>query len=219
MNETIKNSSGETIDHTFAKGSHRSERSDWIVVLGHGVTGNKGRPIIVDTANALNVAGFDTLRFSFTGNGESEGRFVDSTVSKEIGDLDGILGSVSEKYTKICYIGHSMGAAVGVICAAGDTRINALVSLAGMVDTKTFAENEFGEEIPDSGLMWEDDDCPLSSVFMKDLCDTIGSVEPLVEAIETPSLLNLVAADLRAATERRSRSATLKRMTARLASA
>jgi pimeloyl-ACP methyl ester carboxylesterase len=82
-----------------------------------------------------------------------------------------------------------MGAAVGVIRASADKRINAMVSLAGMVDTKAFAQTEFGEEILDEGLMWEESDCPLSSAFMKDLCYTIGSVEPLVETIEAPWLL------------------------------
>jgi len=189
MIETIKNSLDEAIDFTHAQSAHDSRQLDWIVVLGHGVTGNKDRPIVADTANALNVAGFDTLRFSFAGNGESGGRFVDSNVSKEVGDLGAVLDAVSKMYSKVCYVGHSMGAAVGVVRASGDQRINALVSLAGMVDTKAFAETEFGEETPDGGLMWEEPDLPLSSTFMKDLCVTIGSVEPLVETIGVPWLL------------------------------
>ena len=189
MIETIKNSLGEAIDFSLRKGTHNSERSDWVVVLGHGVTGDKDRPVISDTANALNAAGFDTFRFSFSGNGESEGHFVDSNVSKEVSDLGAVLDAVSKTYSKICYIGHSMGAAIGVVRAAGDQRIDALVSIAGMVDTKAFAETEFGEETPDEGLMWEEPDCPLSSSFMKDLCVTIGSVESLVEVIEVPWLL------------------------------
>lgn len=189
MIETIKNSLSESIDFTHAQSAHDSRQLDWIVVLGHGVTGNKDRPIVADTANALNAAGFDTLCFSFSGNGESEGRFVDSNVSKEVSDLGAVLDAVSKTYSKICYIGHSMGAAVGVVRAAGDQRIDALVSIAGMVDTKAFAETEFGEETPDEGLMWEEPDCPLSSSFVKDLCVTIGSVESLVEAIGVPWLL------------------------------
>ena len=49
---------------------------------------------------------------------------------------------------KIAYIGHSMGAAIGVLSTARDNRIRCLVSLAGMVDTRKFAETEFGGEIP-----------------------------------------------------------------------
>jgi alpha/beta superfamily hydrolase len=189
MNRTIKNSLNETLDYTFAPGIDAEKKSDWIVVLGHGVTGNKDRPVVVDPANALNAAGFDTLRFSFAGNGESEGDFREATISKEVGDLAAVLDAVSASYSKIAYIGHSMGGAVGVIQAAKDKRINALISLAGMIDTKAFATTEFGDETPDEGLMWEEESCPLSSKYMHDLCETIGTVAPLTETITAPWLL------------------------------
>jgi len=189
MNQTIKNSLNETLDYSFAEGEKSRRNPDWIVVLGHGVTGNKERPVVVDPANALNAAGFDTLRFSFAGNGDSEGDFRDATISKEVGDLGSVLDTVSGLYSKIAYVGHSMGGAVGVIQAARDSRISALISLAGMVDTKAFAETEFGAETPDEGLMWEEEDCPLSSGFMRDLCETIGTVAPLAESVATPWLL------------------------------
>ena len=56
---------------------------------------------------------------------------------------------------EVCYIGHSMGGAVGVL--SGDEQIALLVSLAGMVHTRAFAEREFGEEKPEvvpTGLHW-----------------------------------------------------------------
>lgn len=189
MNKPIQNSLGETLDYSFAPGIAAEKKTDWIVVLGHGVTGNKDRPVVVDPANALNAAGFDTLRFSFAGNGDSEGDFRDATVSKEVGDLAAVLDAVSQTYPKIAYVGHSMGGAVGVIQASKDKRINALVSLAGMVDTKAFASTEFGEETPDQGLMWEEESCPLSSKYMHDLCETIQSVAPLAKTITAPWLL------------------------------
>lgn len=189
MNQTIKNSLGETLDYSFALGAADSPQNDWLIILGHGVTGNKDRPVITDTANALNAAGFDTLRFSFAGNGDSEGDFRDATISKEVGDLSSVLDAVSASYPKIAYIGHSMGGAVGVIQASRDARITALVSLAGMVDTKAFATTEFGEETPDQGLMWEEESCPLSAKFMHDLCETIQSVAPLAECVTQPWLL------------------------------
>lgn len=189
MNQPIQNALNEALDYTFAPASGAEKKDGWIVVLGHGVTGNKDRPVIVDTANALNAAGFDTVRFSFTGNGGSEGDFREATISKEVGDLEAVLNAVSATYSKIAYIGHSMGGAVGVIQTSKDPRIDALISLAGMVDTKAFAMAEFGEETPDSGYMWEDEDCPLSSKFMHDLCQTISSVAPLAESIQVPWLL------------------------------
>lgn len=185
MIESIKNNLGEKIDFSFQEGNE--SQADWVVLLGHGVTGNKDRPIVVDTAKALNAAGFSTLSFSFSGNGDSEGRFQESTITKEIEDLGAVLDAVSDR--KVCYIGHSMGAAVGVLRAAHDQRIQCLVSLAGMVDTKAFAETEFGDLTPDKDVMWEEDDCPLSSAFMTDLCQSIGSVMPSAKEIYIPWLL------------------------------
>jgi alpha/beta superfamily hydrolase len=189
MNQAIKNSLNETLDYTLAPGLESEKKSGWLVILGHGVTGDKDRPVIVDTAHALNASGFDTLRFSFAGNGASEGAFTEATISKEAGDLNSVIDAVSAQYSKIAYIGHSMGGAVGVIQASKDKRINALISLAGMVDTKTFAETEFDGVQPDQGCMWDNKDCPLSSKFMHDLCQTIGSVAPLAETITIPWLL------------------------------
>lgn len=189
MINSIKNAFGERLDHTYAPGQEPQKKSGWLVLLGHGVTGNKDRPIIVDVAKALNTAGFDTLRFSFAGNGESEGDFKDATITKESEDLAAVLDSVSSMYPHIVYIGHSMGSAVGVLQASKDSRINALISLAGMVDTKTFAATEFGEEEPDHGQMWDDPDCPLSTAFMEDLCGQIGSVAAQAESVSVPWLL------------------------------
>lgn len=160
----IRNKQGEKLDYTYHAGAQDSPA---LAVIGHGVTGNKDRPFVVALAQALAQAGIPCLRFSFAGNGDSEGRFVDSTISKEVDDLGAVLDAVGEK--RLCYIGHSMGGAVGVLRAAADPRIDLLVSLAGMVSTKKFAETEFGEVTPDAGDMWDDPDCPLSSAYMADL--------------------------------------------------
>ena len=191
MQFLITNPAGERLDTTFTAGAGADIKSDWLVVLGHGVTGDKTRPIIADTAAALTTAGFNTLSVSFAGNGDSAGDFRASTITKEVADLGAVLDAVAATgtYSKIAYIGHSMGAAVGVLRAAQDDRIHALISLAGMVDTKTFAQTEFGDVKPDEGVMWEDEDCPLARAFMTDLTETISNVSPAAEQIAIPWLL------------------------------
>ena len=167
---TIRNPSGEVLDYTFHAGT---EGSRHIAVLGHGVTGNKDRPFVVALAEGLAAAGIHALRFSFAGNGASEGRFADATISKEVEDLGAVLDAL-DGYS-VCYVGHSMGGAVGVLRASRDERIHLLVSLAGMVHTHAFAEREFGEEVPDEGCMWDEPDCPLSQAYMDDMAqiDTV----------------------------------------------
>jgi len=195
MHTEIRNAAGERLEYTFQPGNAEKRRPGLLVLLAHGVTGNKDRPVLVDSAKALQKAGFDTLRFSFSGNGGSGGSFLDSTITKEVDDLDAVLNAVSCDYGRILYIGHSMGAAVGVLKAARDPRITALVSLAGMVDTRTFATTEFGPPEAHHDCMWEDPDCPLSPTFMRDLCETVDTVLPTAKSIRVPWLLIHGSAD------------------------
>lgn len=179
----IRNREGERIDHSFHPGS----RADALVILGHGVTGNKDRPMLVAIAEGLAAHGWPCLRISFSGNGESEGNFRDSCITKEIGDLQAVLDAVPDD-AKVAYAGHSMGGAVGVLCAARDLRIRALISLAGMTHTGAFVEREFSDAIPDEGFMWEDEKCPLSRTYVEDL-QHIGSTISAAEAVTQPWLL------------------------------
>ena len=179
----IQNQHGERLDYSLQPGD---SRSDFIVIIGHGVTGNKDRPFVVALAEGLSAAGIPTLCMSFAGNGDSGGTFADCTISKETDDLGSVIDAVGDR--KICYIGHSMGGAVGVRRASSDSRIDALVSLAGMVHTEEFARREFGEETPDAGCMWEEESCPLSSTFMNDMA-AIRSVVDLGAEISVPWLL------------------------------
>ncbi len=182
----IVNSQGEKIDCEFHEGSEGSRN---LLVIGHGVTGNKDRPFVVGLAEAVAAEGMPVLRMSFSGNGSSGGRFQDCTISKEVEDLKAVLDAVeSGSSFTVTYAGHSMGGAVGVLASASDSRIRHLVSLAGMVNTKAFCDREFGEETPDEGCMWEDSSCPLSSTFIEDM-KAIGSVAPKAPSVRVPWLL------------------------------
>jgi pimeloyl-ACP methyl ester carboxylesterase len=179
----IRNAQGERLDYTY---HHGREGAREIVLIGHGVTGNKDRPFVVALAEGLARAGVPALRFSFSGNGASQGKFTESTITKEVGDLGAVIEAVKDR--QICYVGHSMGGAVGVLRAAADGRIKALVSLAGMVHTKAFAEREFGMVTPGKGFMWDDTNCPLSEAYMEDMAK-IGSVVEYGAKIQVPWLL------------------------------
>ena len=179
----IANSAGEKLDYSFHQGDADSRD---IVVIGHGVTGNKDRPFVLALAEGLASSGINALRFSFAGNGDSGGQFVDATISKEVEDLGAVV-DVLDGY-RVVYVGHSMGGAVGVLRASRDARIQYLVSLAGMVHTQAFAEREFGDVEPGKGCMWEDEDCPLSQQYVDDMAQ-IDSVVELGAKIAVPWLL------------------------------
>lgn len=179
----IRNAAGERLDVTF----HHGQRMDSLVILGHGLTGNKDRPLLVAVAEGLEKKGWACLRISFSGNGESQGKFEESTISKEVGDLTAVIDDVPDD-VKIGYIGHSMGGAVGVMTAAVDPRIRALVSLAGMTYTADFVDREFGDVVPGQGVMWEEPEHPLSIEFVDDL-KTIGTTLAAASRVVQPWLL------------------------------
>ena len=88
MIESIQNPSGDTIDYTFHDGA---EGARDLLIIGHGVTGNKDRPFVIGLAEAVAAEGMPVLRFSFSGNGDSGGKFADCTISKEVDDLKAVL--------------------------------------------------------------------------------------------------------------------------------
>jgi len=179
----IKNPSGERIDLAF----HPGGRKDALVILGHGLTGNKDRPLLVALAQGLSARGWPCMRISFSGNGDSQGRFEDATITKETGDLKAVLDAVPD-YVRVAYAGHSMGSAVGVLTAARDLRISALVSLAGMTRCADFVGREFGGLTPGRDVIWDEEEFPLSERFVADM-QAIGDILPVATKITQPWLL------------------------------
>lgn len=180
--DIIRNRHGERLDFAYHPGAAELTT---LVLIGHGVTGNKDRPLLITLAETLARAGLHALRFSFAGNGDSEGRFADCTVSKEVEDLGAVLDALPG--WRIGYAGHSMGAAVGVSRASTDRRIQFLISLAGMAHTAEFARREFGEVKPGAGLMWDKPGCPLSQAYVDDM-NRIGSVAEAARQVRVPWL-------------------------------
>lgn len=173
----------ERLDFEF----HGGTKLGSLVVLGHGVTGDKDRPLLIALAEGLSAKGWPCLRISFSGNGDSEGRFEESTITKEIDDLSAVLATVPQE-KRIAYIGHSMGAAVGVLTAVRRIDIQALVSLAGMTYTSEFLEREFGDVEPGKGCMWDEEGFPLSEAYVEDL-KSIGDTLDAASQINQPWLL------------------------------
>ena len=189
MFDAIRNAQGERLDTAWHAPAGELEA---LVVIGHGVTANKDRAWAVTLAETLAERGYGALRFSFSGNGDSEGDFLDSCPTKEAADLGAVLDAVEGaaeelRIPEVVYVGHSMGAAVGVIRTSRDPRIARLVSLGGMVHTGEFVERKFGGQEPGE-LMWDKPECPLGQVFLDDMRE-IDSVAPLARDLSLPWLL------------------------------
>ncbi len=174
---------GERLDFVFSAGC---EGGRTLVVLGHGLTSAHDRPYLTALSDALAAAGLASLRFSFAGNGASEGAFGDCTLSAEVSDLRCVLDALEG--WRVAYVGHSMGAAAGLLCADGDPRVRALVSLAGMVRVRAFFQQHFASLVPGRDFLLGRRACPLSQALLDD-AHAIGDLLPQAARVTVPWLL------------------------------
>lgn len=129
-----------------------------IVVIYHGFCGNKMGPhfMFVKLSRKLETLGIASIRFDFSGSGESDGEFVDMTLTKEIADANNILDYIKKlnfvDKENIGILGFSMGGAIGSIIA-GDRKdeINALClwSPAGTMDKIILSHSYVGDKLGD----------------------------------------------------------------------
>ena len=92
--------------------------------------------------DALIAAGFATLRFDFSGHGDSEGEFRDMTLFSEIEDAAAFLrwAMTLPDVTDIHLLGHSQGGVVaGMLAGYYHDKIGKLVMLAPAASLKTDA--------------------------------------------------------------------------------
>jgi len=179
---SLRNVHGEELAFSFAPPGAGGRD---VVVLGHGVTSDKDRPWSEGLAAALARSGIATLRIAFSGNGESEGRFIDSTISKEVEDLRAVVDALAG--WRVTYVGHSMGGAVGLLAAAGDERIRALVSLAAVTHAAEFGQRMFGHLRAGEPMLGKEH-CPWGAALEADLSGW-GSLAPQAREIRVPWLV------------------------------
>jgi pimeloyl-ACP methyl ester carboxylesterase len=81
-----------------------------------------------------------SFRFDFSGNGESEGKFEESTYHKQVEDLKSVMEYFkNEGIEEFCLVGHSMGGGI-VQMVAQDPVVKAIVSLAGVSQADSFKD-------------------------------------------------------------------------------
>ena len=166
----IHNEQGERIAFDFTAASEQAIGKAPLVVIGHGLTSDKDRPWSRALSDALAAEGVASIRIAFSGNGESEGRFEDSTITKEVGDLRAVMKQLQSDlpYAPIAYIGQSMGGAVGLLHAVRSDDLRALVSLAPLTHTAEFAERMFGN-LEYGDVMLEKPHCRWNPALAEDL--------------------------------------------------
>jgi uncharacterized protein len=116
----------------------RPKNSAW-VIFSHGFTGHRLGPgyLFVQLSRALAEAGVSSLRFDFTGAGESDGRFRDMTVHSMRSDLLSAVRLVRKRYSpsSLILLGHSFGGMIAAL-SCSEVKPDGLVLLSPVADAQ-----------------------------------------------------------------------------------
>lgn len=110
------------------------------LIYCHGFTGHKleTHGMFAKIAKMLERKDIVSIRFDFTGNGESDGEFKDMTMSTEIQDFNDILKfSTNLSFVdanNINVIGFSMGGAIALIVSSSNTLIKNTILISPAVN-------------------------------------------------------------------------------------
>jgi len=148
----FKNKSGEKLSgylHVPESGRYK-----FGIVLAHCFTCSRHVPIIRKMCDFL-AQDFLVLRFDFSGNGESEGKFEDSTYGKELKDFDSAINFLLKQGVScVGALGHSMGSAVTLLAGPKNKNVKVIVSMAGNSSTQgieTVFDKKTLEKIQETG--------------------------------------------------------------------
>ena len=138
----IKNSCGEKLVGML----HNSKNSDKLVIVCHGRVCTKDEHFYHELCTELSKNGFNAFRFDFSGNGKSEGKFKDSTVSKDIQDIKSIVDYFKNIYEISCIIGHSQGAVEVLLFQAKYGLARSVVGISGYSDQRDATMRKYSKD-------------------------------------------------------------------------
>jgi len=128
---------------------HRPEgQARGAILLAHCFTCSKDIHTMTRLASGLADAGYAALRFDFTGLGDSEGDFAETSVSANVADLTRAAATLVQAGFGPCgLIGHSLGGAAAVLAAHRLKTVRSLVTLAAPADTG-HVRHLFSDQLP-----------------------------------------------------------------------
>ncbi|MDZ7761861.1 MAG: alpha/beta hydrolase [Desulfovermiculus sp.] len=149
------------------------ESRGWVVVC-HGFTGSKeGGSKAEAMAEALAArSGFSFVLFDFAGNGQSEGRFEDLTLTHQVQDLDAVIDwCQQQEQGPVVTMGRSFGGSTVLAQAAQDRRVHAVCTWAAPIHLKNLFSEVLLSETEDDRVILADENgtVSLKKNFVRDL--------------------------------------------------
>jgi uncharacterized protein len=95
-----------------------------IIIMHHGFASNKNQDLFLDAEKYFERMNYNIFRYDVEGAGDSQGDFVNSTLSRQVDDLTSAIDKVCDIYgaNPITVLGFSLGAAVAAL--ANDKRVS-----------------------------------------------------------------------------------------------
>ncbi|MBW1809769.1 MAG: alpha/beta fold hydrolase [Deltaproteobacteria bacterium] len=116
------------------------------VVICHGMMSSKDSPKHTGIAQELAKRGFYSMRFDFSGRGQSQGDLLQLSFSRQVTECLAAIEQLTKVgVIKIGLVGSSMGGAVAVLTAA-QTDVAALATMAAVGLTDLLPERAVGKQ-------------------------------------------------------------------------
>lgn len=131
MEEAVhfKNLQGETLAGTLHLPASKGQEG---VILGHCFTCSRHTSILRETAKKLTERGIAALRFDFSGNGQSEGNFINTAYTRHIQEMIQARDFLSGRgISRFGLAGHSMGAAVAILAGSRMAQAEGICAFSG----------------------------------------------------------------------------------------
>lgn len=129
----FKNSLGQQLSARLEKPANGHPKA--FAIFAHCFTCNKNLTAITNISRALAQTGFAVLRFDFTGLGESEGDFAETSFSSNVEDLQAAADYLKDTYeAPKLLIGHSLGGAAVLLASLHMASVEAIVTIGAPSD-------------------------------------------------------------------------------------
>ena len=170
------------------------EKPTAFAVFAHCFTCTKNFNAVVNINRALALHGIAVLRFDFTGLGESEGDFAETSFSSNVADLVSAADFLRDAYeAPRLLIGHSLGGAAVIQAAQRIPSAEAVSTIAAPAELKglfRFMDGPPLEELEKEGettINISGRDFKIKKQFLSDLQQ--GNMEEAIRALRRPLLI------------------------------
>ena len=105
------------------------------VLFAHCFTCGKSLGVVRHAAKQLNAEGLALLRFDFTGLGQSEGAFDETTFTTNLGDLEAAAAFLAREHKPpSVLVGHSLGGAAALASAGSIESVRCVAVIGAPAD-------------------------------------------------------------------------------------